>query len=102
MRIEETTNETIIHCGSEITLSSVTDQKEIFLQALQIKKPICLAANEVSKIDTAGIQLLLNFILSALKINITYYWKNPASVIIELSELLGVDQVFAFKGIRSN
>jgi anti-anti-sigma regulatory factor len=97
MRIEETGNETIIHCGSEVGLSSVVDQKEILLQALQIKKPICLEASEISTIDTAGIQLFLNFILAVSKANLTCYWKNPASQIMELSELLGVDQVFAFK-----
>ena len=58
MRIEETSNETIVHCGSEVDLSSVVDQKEILLHALQIKKPISLEASEISKIDTAGIQLL--------------------------------------------
>ncbi|HQZ87369.1 MAG TPA: STAS domain-containing protein [Gammaproteobacteria bacterium] len=102
MRIEETSSETIIHCGSEVDLSSVVGQKEIFLQALQIKKTICLEASEISKIDVAGIQLFLNFILAASKINIAYYWKNPASQIMELSELLGVTDVFAFKRTGSD
>ncbi|HEV2523916.1 MAG TPA: STAS domain-containing protein, partial [Gammaproteobacteria bacterium] len=97
MRIEETSSETIIHCGSEVDLSSVVGQKEILLQALQIKKSICLEASEISTIDAAGIQLFLNFILAASKANITCNWKNPALKVMELSELLGVDQVFAFK-----
>jgi len=102
MRIEETNSETIVHCGSEVDLSSVVGQKEILLQALQIKKPICLEATEISTIDTAGIQLFLNFILAASKTNITCYWKNPASKVMELSELLGVDQVLALKHTGSD
>ncbi|HXH54706.1 MAG TPA: STAS domain-containing protein [Gammaproteobacteria bacterium] len=102
MRIEEKSNETIVYCGSEVDLSSVVDQKEILLRGLQIKKPICLEASEISKIDTAGIQLFLNFILAASKENIICYWKNPTSKIIELSELLGVNHVLAFKKTGSD
>jgi ABC-type transporter Mla MlaB component len=102
MHIEETSNETIIHCGSEMDLSSVVDQKKILLHGLQIKKPICLEASEISKIDTAGIQLFLNFILAASKANIICYWKNPTSKVIELSELLGVNQILALKKTGSD
>jgi ABC-type transporter Mla MlaB component len=99
MRIEQTSSETIVHCGSQVDLFSVVDQKPIFLQVLQIKKPICLEASEISQIDTAGIQLFL--ILAASKANISWYWKNPVSQIINISELLGVDQLLAFKSRES-
>jgi ABC-type transporter Mla MlaB component len=101
MRIEQTSSETIVHCGSQVDLFSVVDQKPIFLQVLQIKKPICLEASEISQIDTAGIQLFINLILAASKANISWYWKNPVSQIINISELLGVDQLLAFKSRES-
>ncbi len=97
MRIEETHTETIIYCGLVVNLLSVVEQKAILVQALQIKKPICLEAGEISKIDTAGIQLLLNFILTAAKANLRWRWKNPSVHLVSISELLGLDQVLAFK-----
>lgn len=97
MRIEERTNETVVHCGAHMDISCVMDQKEIFLQVLQIKKPIKLEASEISKIDTAGIQLFLNFTLTASKLNLTWQWQNPSSRLIALSALLGVDQLLALK-----
>lgn len=97
MRIEKTNTETIIYCGPAVDLLSVVEQKAILLQALEIKKPICLEAGEISKIDTAGIQLLLNFILTAAKANLRWRWKNPSLQLINTSELLGLDQVLAFK-----
>lgn len=97
MHIEETSNESIVHCGPHMDLSSVVAQKETLLQALHIKKSICLEASEISKIDTAGIQLLLNFVLAAKDANIIWYWKNPTTQLINISKLLGVDRVLAIK-----
>jgi ABC-type transporter Mla MlaB component len=97
MYIEETSNESIVHCGSHMDLSSVVSQKETLLEALHIKKSICLEASEISKIDTAGIQLLLNFVLAAKDANIIWYWKNPATQLINMAELLGIDRLLAIK-----
>ena len=51
MRIEETNQETIVHCGSAMDRSSVVAPKKILLHALQLKKPICLEISEILKYE---------------------------------------------------
>lgn len=80
----------IIRCGSHLDKESIQDQREIFIKVLAAKKPIIFYANDITKVDTAGLQLVLSFTLAASKHNIAWEWREPSSVLMREADLLGM------------
>jgi anti-anti-sigma factor len=47
----------------ECCVESLTDRREVLLRALEDGQPVVIDVSEVARIDTAGLQLLLAFVL---------------------------------------
>jgi two-component system chemotaxis sensor kinase CheA len=93
MKIEYTDQLTWIHCGEALLLETAALDKETFKKALEVKKNIVIEAKEISQLDTAGIQLILNFILAVEKEKIPFKWQEPSAILIEKAIILGVEHL---------
>lgn len=93
MRIKLEEKKTTVDCGLQMDISTVEEQKVILLQALQPKNTIYLHTAEISAIDTAGLQLLISFCLTADQSQITWRWMNVSEKLLEIAQLLGADKL---------
>lgn len=88
----------IVNCGQRIDLESVQDQRDLLIKVLALKKPIIFKANEVIKVDTAGLQLFLSFTITATSQNISWKWETPSSTLVQVSNLLGMKELLRLAG----
>jgi len=95
----------IISLGAELTIRSVSTFKALIDESLSNGFDIKLAAGELQKIDTAGLQLLLSLKNTLDKTAQSIHWENSNSVINEAAKIIGlpnlvesseVDQSFGF------
>ena len=100
MRLKFDENETILNFGSQIDMSTVEEQRETLLSAIEAKKNLVFGAQDLKRLDTAGLQLILSFCLTLKKENLTWHWKETSQCLEELADLMGATQVLELKAKR--
>lgn len=88
---DSTTN--IINLGAELTIRSVAACKQIINENIVNGFDIKLAAVDLQKIDTAGIQLLYSLHKTLEKTSQTINWVNSNSIINDTCQLLGLPKL---------
>ena len=83
----------IVDCGIYLDINSIATLKNILLQAISVKKPLIFHSNEITRIDTAGLQLLLSFTLELKKNNLSWQWEKPSSTLIKTARILGMSKL---------
>ncbi len=101
MNIEYTDKAIWIHCGEALLLEMVIPEKEILKKVFDTNKPILIDASKISKIDAAGMQLILNFVLEASRKNLSINWQSPSEVLIEKAFILGMNRLLDLRGSLS-
>lgn len=83
----------IVNCGERLTLENIQHQKEILIDVFNSDKPIIFDAHDLDIIDTASLQLVLSFILTASRQGIKCEWRDPSPSLKHLSKLLGMQEL---------
>ena len=82
-----------LRCGAYFDLASIKDQLPLLKKLIESKKQILIEAKDITRIDTAGLQLLLSFYLSCFRHGLSVQWVNPSITLIQAATLIGVDQL---------
>ncbi|MFK5986639.1 MAG: STAS domain-containing protein [Pseudomonadota bacterium] len=83
---------------SKINFEEVLDITMVFQyheqlnQLLNEKKKICLNAENIERVDGAGLQLIVAFILSAEKLNLQISWSGVSQAFKDSAKILGVTE----------
>jgi len=93
MHCENEKDTITIKLNKHLDISSIQDLYHILKEAFELNHSVILQANEVSRIDTAGLQLLLSFYLTSQEKNITIQWQNPSPILINISNTLNIDNL---------
>jgi len=80
----------IIHLGADLTIRSVAACKMLIEQNLSGGFDIRLAAGELQKIDSAGLQLLYSLKMTLQKTSQTIFWESTNSIINDAAKLIGM------------
>lgn len=86
-------NVATLRCGTQFDLVSIKEQVPLLKNLLESKKQIFIEAKDISRIDTAGLQVLLIFYLNCSRNDISVQWVQPSSILIQAATLIGVDQL---------
>lgn len=84
-----------ISLGGELTIRTVTTIRELIEQSLVAGLDIKLSAKSLSKIDTAGLQLLFSLDRTLKKQSHELFWVSPSPVINEAATALGLPELIA-------
>lgn len=79
----------IIDCPAQMDIAGVSPFYE-FLRSLGDEQTLVFKADEVERIDTATLQLLVAFVRDATNRQVSVNWQSPSAVIYEAAALLGV------------
>ncbi|MGF1697292.1 STAS domain-containing protein [Vibrio kyushuensis] len=79
--------------GESLEISTVMDSKIQYTEWLKQSSSLRIDASQVSKVDTAGLQLLASFFMSAKQLSVTVELSNATSVLTEALETLGLTSV---------
>lgn len=82
----------IINLGTDIKISTIAEQKNVYLQAIANGAPIEIQADVINSLDTASLQLLLSFTITAAQKNIRIDWLDASDELRQACKLLGIDQ----------
>lgn len=82
-------DKTLIYCGEVLELQSIDDIKTVLIQSF-VTNSIEIHANDIKKIDTAALQVLLSFILTAVSKNKQVHWINPSRQLILAASMIGI------------
>ena len=80
----------VIHLGADLTIRSVAACKELIDQSLSSGFDIRLAAGDLQKIDSAGLQLLFSLKTTLEKTAQSIQWESGNSIINEAAGLIGM------------
>jgi anti-anti-sigma regulatory factor len=80
----------VIETGAELTIRSVAEFKEMLERSLAEGNDVCISAQGLRKIDTAGLQLLYSLKLSLAKTNQSIQWVQSSNMINDGAELIGM------------
>jgi ABC-type transporter Mla MlaB component len=80
----------IIYLGADLTIRSVAACKMLIEQNLSSGFDIRLAAGELQKIDSAGLQLLYSLKMTLQKTSQTIYWESTSSIINNAAKMIGM------------
>ncbi len=81
----------------EISIANVTEWKNKLVDFVHEPGPLTLDAEDLSRVDTAAIQLLLAFILKAQAGDKACNWQNPSTALIKTAEQLGLARPLSLK-----
>lgn len=81
----------LVNCGQKLDREALEMQKGVLIQILAAKKNIIFQTNELTKVDTPALQLLLSFTRAAGAQNISWEWHEPAKVLVQVANLLGME-----------
>ncbi|WP_286239186.1 STAS domain-containing protein [Neptuniibacter halophilus] len=76
----------------ELSIANVTEWKNKLIDLVNEPEPLLLEADQLARVDTAAMQLLLAFVRKASAANKSCQWQNPSTVLIETAEQLGLSQ----------
>ncbi len=94
-------DKTIINLGSLLKISNIEEQKNFYLQTIETCDAVALHGDLITSLDTASLQLLLSFILTASARNITVQWLSASAEIQHASKLLGIDAYLNLPSLTS-
>lgn len=80
-----------LHLDHELTMRNVAEFKAQLEQMLQQDTPIAIDADELRKIDSAGLQLLFGLQQTLAKNGTAISWKKPSEVISAAAAVLSMD-----------
>ena len=76
-------------------ISMVLQYQEQLSQYLHEQKNISLNAEKIERIDGAGLQLIVAFIIAAGKLNLQVSWKGVSDIFKKNASILGVTEQLA-------
>jgi len=85
--------QTEIECGGVLDISEVAQWWEQAQAALQTGLPIRLKAEDLQRVDAAGLQAILCLCIAAQKHEIAIEWDNPSPVLYQAATLTGLNQM---------
>lgn len=83
-------NRTSFSCGEALDINQASSLYQRLQKSMQKSHTIELRAKSVSKVDTAGLQLLLALSLEAERCGGKIIWQAPSSTLISSARLLGM------------
>ena len=83
-------NSNSISCGERLDITQVESLKATLVNHLTPGTEITLIADQVERADTAGLQLLVSFLRTAAKQNITCQWQGVSTPLQDAADLLGL------------
>ena len=81
-----------IDCGSVLDIAVVAQWCEQTRAALQTASEISLKADELQRIDAAGLQAILALIIAARSRDIPIEWNNPSAAIQQAATVTGLNE----------
>jgi ABC-type transporter Mla MlaB component len=87
-----TDKQTDIDCGSVLDISVVERWWEQAQAALQMSAPIRLKAEELQRVDAAGLQAILCLFHAAQERDIAIQWDKPSPVLNQAATLTGLNE----------
>lgn len=93
MQLEIKDDSVLIRYEKSVDVTTILKQKSIYIEVIAISKPIKIKTTDVKVIDLESLQLLLSFIISAKKKNISVRWEQCSEEFINLATLLGFSDV---------
>jgi len=79
----------VIDCPTQMDIAGVSPLCEL-LRSLGDEQALVFKADEVERIDTATLQLLVAFVRDAKSRQVSVNWQSPSAVVYEAAGLLGV------------
>lgn len=86
-------NQTEIDCGSVLDIAGIEHWWELAHGALQTGSPLRLKADELQRVDAAGLQAILCLFLTAQHRDIAIQWDKPSPVLNQAARLIGLDEM---------
>ncbi|MGC9401950.1 STAS domain-containing protein [Vibrio genomosp. F10] len=80
--------------GESLEISTVMDAKIQYAEWLKQSSLLRVNASQVSKVDTAGVQLLASLFVSAKQLNVAIELSESSAVLTEAFVTLGLTSVF--------
>ncbi len=82
-----------VSCGEFLDIQHAEELKQRFLDALdKCADTYIINAQKVTKVDSAGIQIILGFFKRVEQQGATIAWKQPSEDFIQAATLLGVNK----------
>lgn len=85
-------NQIEIDCGGVLDITAVAQWCEQAQAALHTGTEIRLKADELQRIDAAGLQAILCLFLSASKREITLLWDRPSLALQQAAKITGLNE----------
>jgi len=79
-----------IDCGSALTVANAADMHQKLQAALNESSTISLKADDVDKVDTAGLQLFVALSKEAEKVGGQIVWQQPSQALKDAAKTLGL------------
>ena len=83
----------VIPLGASLTIESVNALKKVLDEALILKKNIIFQAEEITQVDTAGLQFVLSFTKNLSQLNLEWEWQEPSMMLIHMANILGMSNL---------
>ena len=81
----------ILQLGTYMDANSIQKQLQILQLVVAAKKPVIVQAQDVKRLDSSSIQLLISFQLTCESENIPISWQNPSFVFMDFIKVLGIE-----------
>ena len=79
----------------ELSIANALEWKKRLSDLLQKEPPLSLNAAELSRVDTAAIQLLAAFVIEVKSSNIEFSWVEPSEMLKSTAQRLGMSEYLA-------
>lgn len=84
--------ESTLKLPEELSIANVAEWKSKLSSLLHEPSPLTLAADELSRVDTAAIQLLAAFAVKVQASDMELQWNNPSDALKKTAKQLGMLQ----------
>ena len=79
-----------VDCGESLVISNAANLHKQFSEAMEQSTKIELVCESVSKVDTAGLQVLIALSQELEKVNGELIWKDPSDTVVKAITTLGL------------
>ena len=84
----------VIQLGAELTIRNAAECKTLIDEQLSTGMDIVLAASDLQKIDTSGVQLIYSLKKTLQKTGQSIQWQSESSLINQAANLLGLEDLY--------